>query len=101
MLPTTLPNFATAPPSIRDHLYKSKSIRRSAGIQEEKAMTYRKSSMSENRSRQSKIPKNPKERLEYYIVLARTAASAGETIEAENYFQHAEHYFRLTNKKAT
>jgi hypothetical protein len=30
-----------------------------------------------------------------YLVLARDAARAGDTIEAENYYQHAEHYFRI------
>lgn len=32
---------------------------------------------------------------ERYIALARDAASAGNTIEAENFFQHADHYFRV------
>ena len=31
---------------------------------------------------------------EHYISLARAAALAGNTIEAENYYQHAEHYYR-------
>ena len=30
-----------------------------------------------------------------YLALARAAASSGDAIEAENYYQHAEHYFRL------
>lgn len=30
-----------------------------------------------------------------YIVLARAAASAGDQVEAENLYQHAEHYCRL------
>jgi hypothetical protein len=32
---------------------------------------------------------------EKYLALARDAASAGDRIAAENYFQHAEHYFRI------
>ncbi|MGF9691763.1 DUF4167 domain-containing protein [Rhizobium sp. 0TCS1.26] len=32
---------------------------------------------------------------EHYLALAREKSSAGERIEAENYYQHAEHYFRL------
>jgi hypothetical protein len=32
---------------------------------------------------------------EKYLQLARDAQSAGDPIAAENYFQHAEHYFRL------
>ncbi len=30
-----------------------------------------------------------------YLALARDASSAGDRVAAENYFQHAEHYFRL------
>lgn len=32
---------------------------------------------------------------EKYLALARDAASAGDRIGAENYYQHAEHYFRI------
>lgn len=32
---------------------------------------------------------------EKYLGLARDASSAGDRIAAENYFQHAEHYFRI------
>jgi len=30
-----------------------------------------------------------------YLALARAAASTGDMIEMENYYQHAEHYFRV------
>lgn len=32
---------------------------------------------------------------EKYQALARDAASSGDRIQAENYLQHAEHYFRI------
>ncbi len=32
---------------------------------------------------------------EQYLALARTEAQIGNTVGAENYYQHAEHYFRL------
>jgi hypothetical protein len=32
---------------------------------------------------------------ERYIALAREAMSRGDSIEAENCYQHAEHYFRV------
>lgn len=35
--------------------------------------------------------------MEKYLALARDAASAGDRILAENYYQHAEHYFRIAN----
>jgi hypothetical protein len=34
---------------------------------------------------------------EKYLGLARDAQSAGDRIAAENFFQHAEHYYRLMN----
>jgi Domain of unknown function (DUF4167) len=35
--------------------------------------------------------------LEKYLALARDASSQGDRIAAENYYQHAEHYFRTIN----
>lgn len=35
--------------------------------------------------------------LEKYLALARDAASAGDRVASEGYYQHAEHYFRLSN----
>jgi hypothetical protein len=32
---------------------------------------------------------------EKYLQLARDSGSAGDRVQAENYFQHAEHYFRI------
>jgi hypothetical protein len=37
---------------------------------------------------------NAQRNYERYLALARTEALAGDRIMAENYFQHAEHYFR-------
>lgn len=33
--------------------------------------------------------------LEKYLALARDASASGDRIAAENYFQHAEHYYRI------
>jgi len=44
-----------------------------------------------------KIRGNAYQVFERYIALAREAASAGDRIAAENYYQHAEHYFRIMN----
>jgi hypothetical protein len=35
-----------------------------------------------------------KRRYEQYMLLARESAQAGDQIEAENLYQHAEHYYR-------
>ncbi len=44
-----------------------------------------------------KIRGNAYQVFERYVALAREAASAGDRIAAENFYQHAEHYFRIMN----
>lgn len=44
-----------------------------------------------------KIRGNPHQVHEKYLGLARDAASAGDRITAESYFQYAEHYYRIMN----
>ena len=34
------------------------------------------------------------------MALARAAGSTGDATEIENYYQHAEHYFRLMKEQA-
>jgi hypothetical protein len=34
-----------------------------------------------------------------YIALAREAASVGDTVQMENWYQHAEHYFRVMDDR--
>lgn len=43
---------------------------------------------------------NPKARYEEYMTLARAAALTGDAVETENYYQHAEHYFRMAKERA-
>jgi hypothetical protein len=38
---------------------------------------------------------NTQRNYERYLTLARAEAQAGNPVAAENYYQHAEHYFRL------
>ncbi len=42
----------------------------------------------------------PRNSFDRYTALARAAAAAGNAIDAENYYQHAEHYYRLMKQKA-
>src|SRR5215469_1725932 len=35
--------------------------------------------------------------LEKYLAMARDASSAGDRVAAENFYQHAEHYYRIIN----
>ena len=44
---------------------------------------------------QAKGTHNARSSYERYLALAQGEARAGNTIAAENYYQHAEHYFRL------
>ncbi len=45
---------------------------------------------------------NARRNYERYLALARGAALAGNPVEAENYYQHAEHHFKLmsSNREA-
>jgi hypothetical protein len=42
---------------------------------------------------------NANSRYESYVRMARDAASRGDTIEAENLYQHAEHYLRVQREQ--
>lgn len=44
-----------------------------------------------------KIRGNAYQVFERYVALAREAVSSGDRIAAENFYQHAEHYFRMLN----
>jgi hypothetical protein len=46
-----------------------------------------------------RIRGNAHQVLEKYLTLARDAASQGDRIATENYYQHAEHYFRVINSQ--
>lgn len=42
-----------------------------------------------------KVRGTPQQIVDKYMQLGRDALSAGDTVKAENYFQHAEHYLRI------
>jgi hypothetical protein len=48
-------------------------------------------------------PQNAQKSYERYLALAQAQAQSGDVIGAENYYQHAEHYFRSmsSDRKAT
>jgi Domain of unknown function (DUF4167) len=53
---------------------------------------------SQNSARpQQRNSQSAQKNYERYMELARTEALAGNTVGAENYYQHAEHYFRTMN----
>lgn len=42
-----------------------------------------------------KVRGNPQQSVDKYLTLARDAATSGDPISAENYYQYADHYYRL------
>ncbi len=59
---------------------------------------------SGSRQPQSRRPQrndtaNAKRNYERYMALARAASLAGDVIEMENCYQHAEHYFRVMREQ--
>jgi Domain of unknown function (DUF4167) len=52
------------------------------------------------RQRQDGSFGNARGKYERYLALARDATSNGDIIEAENCYQHAEHYFRVLKERA-
>ena len=53
------------------------------------------------RQRQNASAGNASRNYERYVALGREAARSGDVIEAENFYQHAEHYFREMNNRTT
>lgn len=51
-------------------------------------------------SSQQRVPQNAQRNYERYLALARAEAVAGDRIAAENYLQHAEHYFRSMHQNS-
>jgi uncharacterized protein DUF4167 len=57
-------------------------------------------STSNSTSRRPDRGANAKARYEEYIALARAAVRTSDAVEVENYYQHAEHYYRLSKEQA-
>ena len=51
------------------------------------------------RQRQNGSSGNAQRNHERYLALAREAATNGDIVEAENCYQHAEHYFRVMRER--
>jgi len=50
---------------------------------------------SNGSSSETKMRGNPQQCVDKYLTLARDATSLGDPISAENYYQFADHYYRL------
>jgi hypothetical protein len=60
----------------------------------------RKTEPSGFRRPSAKTPQNAQKHYERYLALARAEALSGDRIAAENYFQHAEHYWRSMHESS-
>lgn len=56
---------------------------------------FQKSFEEKSSNRNKFINKNPAQALTKYLALAKNAASSGDTIKAEYYYQHVDHFSRL------
>lgn len=56
---------------------------------------------ADRQQRQDGSAGNPQRSYERYLALARETALTGDAVETENWYQHAEHYFRMMRERAT
>src|SRR5262245_22271205 len=73
------------------------SSRRSRGRGNRKPHVPMKNQTFDSNGPEVRVRGNAHQVLEKYLALARDAQAAGDRIAAENYFQHAEHYYRIIN----
>ena|ERR1700722_19372186 len=57
---------------------------------------YRKPQKQLNGDGEGKMRGNPQQCVEKYLMLARDAAASGDPVSAENYYQYADHYYRVS-----
>ena len=79
---------------------KAGPMRQGSNPKRPRGRTGRKNPNSRSQSFESNGPEvrvrgNALQVVEKYLALARDAATAGNRIQSESYFQHAEHYYRL------
>ena len=82
------------------HSPKKKTSRRGDRARKTRSGTLSKAKRSRSNGSRSNRSAQPKASFDHYIALAHAAATAGNTIEAENHYQHAEHYFRLIKQRS-
>ena len=76
---------------------KSKFIRghRSSSRPSFRRNTHQRNGSFSNNQNKTKIRGNPNQVYSKYLILAKNALSSGDRIQAEYYFQHADHYSRI------
>jgi hypothetical protein len=76
------------------------SAKLTAGAARPRPRPVRRNEHSEFPRPQAKNAQSAEKNYERYLALARAEALRGDRIAAENYFQHAEHYFRSMSQNA-
>lgn len=74
---------------------KHANNRRSRGRSNGKRYPNQRGGVFESNGPEIKVRGTPQQVQEKYLALARDAQSAGDRVQAEAYFQHAEHYLRI------
>lgn len=74
---------------------KHASNRRSRGRSNGRRYPNQKGGVFESNGPEVKVRGTPQQVQEKYLALARDAQSSGDRVQAEAYFQHAEHYLRI------
>jgi len=82
------------------HSPQKKTTRRGDRTRKTRSVDPSKAKRSRTNGSRSNSSTQPKVSFDRYIALAHAAATAGNAIEAENYYQHAEHYFRLMKQRS-
>ncbi len=86
--------MACAPERHRNSSYKGDSVKRSRG-RGRRPQNNNPNRTFDSNGPEIKIRGSAAHVYEKYLQLARDANSAGDRVMAENYLQHAEHYYRL------
>lgn len=64
-----------------------------------RAKVYRNDRVASKADQANAFP-NAKRGYERYVALAKASSLSGDSVETENYYQHAEHYLRLMREQA-
>lgn len=75
------------------------SQRNSSKTSQSRPPTRRNEQSHGNNSNRRKQGGNPREMHQKYLLMAKEACTAGNHVEAELFYQHAEHYYRIVSER--
>jgi uncharacterized MAPEG superfamily protein len=74
--------------------------RKTASNERPRRSQLRKTEPAGGHNQHARATQNAQRNYERYLAMARAEALTGDRIAAENYFQHAEHYFRSMHQNS-